>query len=79
MNFPYTSECTPRCDLTLRPVPGAEQWPRRLECREHGYPGERRSKMVSNPTDTDKPNDYATEVASPADIQEIGGNQVSVY
>lgn len=77
--FPYTSECGEACELTLKPVPGAENWPRRLECRAHGYPAERRSSLVVGAFEHEKPNDYVSEIAAPADIQEIGGNQVSVY
>lgn len=77
--FPYTPECGDSCELTLRPVAGAQNWPRILVCRAHGYPGERKTSLVPNKPEREKPNDYVTEIASPADIQEIGGNQVSVY
>jgi hypothetical protein len=79
MIFPYTSECLESCELTLKPVPGAENWPRRLECRTHGYPQERRTNTIAAVSESEKPNVYASEVASPADIIQIGGNEISTY
>lgn len=78
-SFPYTSECGEACELTLKPVPGANLWPRRLECRAHGFPQERRTNTIAASPEREKPNDYVSEIAAPADIQEIGGSQVSVY
>ena len=75
----YTQECKETCRLMLEPVPGATHYPKRLVCAEHGYPGERRYKLVAGTPDPDKPNDYVSEVASPADVQEIGGKEISVY
>ena len=77
----YTSSCTESCQLVLMPVPGAVSWPRRLECTSHGYPTEasRRIGSLSEHTDFDKPNDYVTEIASPADVIEIGEDLVSQY
>jgi len=78
--FRYTSQCTDRCELSLRPVPGAKLWPRRLVCEQHGYPGEKRTSFsTSQSEDLDRPNDYVSEIASPADVIEIGGKEVSLY
>lgn len=79
MIFPYTRNCGEECKLVLEPVPGATRWPKRIICTLHGYPGERRSSLVVGAFELEKPNDYVTEIAAPADIQEIGGSQVSVY
>lgn len=76
---PYTADCSRDCILVLNPVPGANSWPRRLECETHGYPGEKRSNFASPSSDVDKPNDYVTEIASPADLVEQGDNIVSQY
>lgn len=76
----YTSQCNPKCDLTLRPVPGAHQWPRRLECKIHGYPSESHARSsISSKPEIDPPNHYVEEIASPADVHEIGGKEVSQY
>ena len=77
--FCYTPNCTEDCRMVLEPVPGAERWPRRIVCETHGYPTERRTNLGLTPPDADPPNDYVSEIASPADIQEIGGNQISTY
>lgn len=77
--FPYTSECADNCFLKLESVPGADKWPRRLVCAEHGYPQERRTNTIAAVPEREKVNDYVSEVCSPADIQEIGGTQVSTY
>ena len=79
MNFPYTNECTDNCVLSLRPVPGALRYPRRSQCEQHGYAGERRSSLKTESSEADKPNHYLTEIASPADVREVGGNLVSQY
>jgi hypothetical protein len=80
LTFPYTTDCDDACNLVLRPVPGATNWPRRLECEQHGYPAEKRSSLFKNaPVESEKPNDYVTEVASPADLVEIGDTVVSQY
>ena len=69
MNHKYTPDCTEHCTFTLEPVPGANQWPRRLSCKQHGYPRERTTFTVGAP-EPEKPNLYLTEVASPADVLE---------
>jgi hypothetical protein len=79
MIFPYTSECTDDCKLILEPVPGANQWPRRLVCERHGYPQERRTNLAASAPDQEKPNNYIEEIASPADVHEVGGKEVSQY
>jgi hypothetical protein len=79
MTHPYTPDCSEDCSLVLRPVPGAQQWPRRLECETHGYPQEKKSSLVVNSNDPEKPNDYVSEVASPADVFEVGKNSFSQY
>ena len=79
MSFPYTLDCTEDCKLVLEPVPGAQAWPRRLVCANHGYPQERRANMIPTRPDTDHPNNYIEEVASPADVFEVGGREVSQY
>jgi len=73
MTFPYTNLCRESCILEMCPVPGAQHWPRRLECLEHGYPGEARSRLTNTSTDPEKPNNYVLETASPADIIEQEG------
>lgn len=78
MKFPFTNECTNNCVLSLCPVPGALRYPRRSLCEQHGYPKEN-NKMAGGKPDQDRPNDYATEVASPADVREIAGELVSQY
>lgn len=78
-DFPFTPKCTDFCILRLQPVPGASTFPRRLECPEHGYVHERRAELTALASDSDKPNDYVTEVASPADLVEIGENVFSTY
>lgn len=80
MTFPYTRKCTDECELILEAVPGATHWPRRLICESHGYPGESHARSsISSKPEIDPPNDYVQEVASPADVQEIGGKEVSQY
>jgi hypothetical protein len=66
----YTPDCSESCELTLEPVPGANQWPRRVICKNHGYPGEHRSKFTVGAPEPEKLNSYLTEVASPADVFE---------
>ena len=79
MTFPYTRKCTDLCELTLEPVPGSVQWPRRLVCKNHGYPTERNQAAISSESEQEKPNNYILEVASPADVYEVGGKEVSQY
>jgi hypothetical protein len=79
MIFPYTSQCEENCKLVLEPVPGAKHYPLRLVCTEHGYPQEKRTNTIAARPDVDPPNVYASEVASPADIIQIGGNEISTY
>jgi len=79
MTFPYTQKCTDDCELTLKPVVGADQWPRALVCKNHGYPGERTYSDIRSESEQDPPNEYVTEIASPADVYEIGGKEVSQY
>jgi hypothetical protein len=80
VNFPYTSDCTDDCELILEAVPGANQWPRRLICQTHGYPQERRTGFGASVTpEPEKRNNYVEEVASPADVFEVGGKEVSQY
>lgn len=59
--------CKCGLEMILEPVPGAVQFPKRLSCPSHGYPKERSTFLVAG-TEQDKPNDYLTELASPADI-----------
>jgi hypothetical protein len=66
----YTPDCNDDCTFMLEPVPGANQWPRRISCKIHGYPSEHRSKFTAGAPEPDKPNLYLTEVASPADVFE---------
>lgn len=76
----YTPNCTEDCELILEPVPGAAQWPKRLICETHGYPTERHSSFSApKQAELEKPNNYTHEVASPADIVEVAGNEVSLY
>jgi len=75
----YTRDCTEKCELQLRPVPGAIAWPRRLECVTHGYPGEKSQPSLSSVPEQEKRNNYIEEVASPADVYEVGGHEVSQY
>jgi hypothetical protein len=76
----YTNYCTEFCKLILRPVAGAKSWPRILVCETHGYPNETQRKLtISASADREKPNDYITEVASSADVYEVGGNLISQY
>jgi len=77
--FRFTSECTDQCELKIEPVPGSKRWPRRLSCPTHGHPFEKHSKFVTSQSELEKPNNYTTEVASPADVIEIGGKEVSLY
>jgi hypothetical protein len=79
VTFPYTHQCTDDCELILEPVPGADAWPRRLLCQTHGYPGERRNETIPNTAELEKRNNYVEEIASPADVYEIGGKEVSQY
>lgn len=79
MNFPYTRECGENCGLVLRPVSGAAKWPRRIECPVHGYPAEKKSQLLVTGPDSDKPNDYISEIASPADLVQTGDSVVSTY
>jgi len=79
MTFPYTQKCDDSCELFLEPVVGAVAWPRRLSCRAHGYPGERTYSDISSLSEQEKPNNYLSEVASPADVREVGGKEVSQY
>ena len=79
MIYPYTNECNDECELVLEPVPGAEKWPRRLLCARHGYPQERRTNLTLSRPEREKPNNYESEVASPADVREVGGKEVSQY
>ena len=72
----YTVDCSESCNLVLRPVPGANQWPRRIICERHGYPGEKRSKFVTNPTDPETPNDYLHEIAPPAELIQNGDGDI---
>jgi hypothetical protein len=72
----YTPDCSEACVLTLKPVPGATNWPRRLECPNHGYPGEHRSKFTVGAPELEKPNLYAEEVASPADVTEHADGRI---
>jgi hypothetical protein len=75
----YTNKCTENCELILEAVPGAEKWPRRLVCEKHGYPSERNKTAFQGKPDEDRPNNYIQEIASPADVYEIGGQEVSQY
>lgn len=79
MTFPYTRKCTDDCQLKLEPVPGAVQWPQRLVCETHGYPVERTYAEISSLSEQEKPNNYVQEIASPADVYELGGKEVSQY
>lgn len=56
-----------KTELIPEPVPGAAHYPRRLVCPLHGYPRENPKSWIAG-TETEKPNDYLTEVASPADL-----------
>jgi hypothetical protein len=75
----YTQKCTDDCFLVLEPVPGAIHWPRRLICERHGYPGEQTYSSVCSDSEQEKPNNYVEEIASPADVREVGGKEVSQY
>ena len=77
--IPFTKHCTKFCSFVLRPVPGAVAWPRRLECSIHGYPVEANRSEFSNEPEKDTPNDYVTEVASPADLVIVGDAVVATY
>ena len=77
--FPFTKECTEGCELAIGPVPGSNGWPRRLACSVHGYPSEKHSAFITSQSELEKQNDYVTEIASPADVIEIGGKEVSLY
>lgn len=79
MTFPYTRNCKEDCELILNPVPGAKSWPRRLVCERHGYPGEQAQPTLAAHPEAESPNDYVREIASPADVFEIGGKEVSQY
>lgn len=80
MKPPYTNQCTESCVLDLRAVPGAIFFPRRFECPDHGYYLESRGKVViPGSPEFDKPNDYTTEVASPADLVAVGESVFSTY
>ena len=71
MTFPYTPECDESCALVLKPVPGAENWPRRLECVTHGYPSERPSRVtISDAPEPEKPNSVY-EVLSKPEMAEL--------
>jgi len=72
-------DCNEDCLYVLKPVPGSEKYPRRWECREHGYPTERHSAFITSQSELERPNDYVSEIASPADVIEIGGKEVSLY
>jgi hypothetical protein len=73
---PYTSKCVLDCNLVLRPVPGAQNWPKRLECETHGYPEEKRSALFDSKPDGDPPNDYLNEIAPPAELIQNGDGDV---
>jgi len=78
--FRFTVDCTDQCELKIEPVPGAKHYPRRTICPIHGWPREARSGFTSqSELDRDRPNDYVSEIASPADVIEIGGKEVSLY
>lgn len=79
MSYPYTPNCNSECELVLETVPGAQTWPRRLICKIHGYPGERTNPTLTPNPETEPPNDYVQEIASPADVYEVGGKEVSQY
>ena len=79
MNFPYTQQCKEDCELILSPVPGAQRWPQRLICEAHGYPGEAAQPTLASSPENERPNDYTKEVASPADVYEVGGKDVFQY
>jgi hypothetical protein len=79
MTFPYTQQCTDSCELFLEPVPGATHWPRRLVCKNHGYPKDRTYSAISSESEQEHPNVYTSEIASPADVREVGGKEVSQY
>ena len=74
-----TPQCTKDCKFEPRPVPGAVHYPRRWECITHGYPLEKHSVFITSQSELEKQNDYVTEIASPADVIEIGGKEVSLY
>lgn len=76
----YTQQCSEDCQLTVEPVPGAKHWPKRVVCRVHGYPNEPRSGFsAAKQAEVEKPNHYIQEIASPADVIEIAGNEISLY
>jgi len=79
MIYPYTQKCTDSCELILEAVPGSIRWPRRLICELHGYPNERNNIAISPDSEQEKPNNYVEEIASPADVREVGGKEVSQY
>jgi len=77
MNYFRPCECG--APFTLEPVPGAQQFPKRKICTVHGYPSEKHSAFITSQSELEKQNDYVTEIASPADVIEIGGKEVSLY
>ncbi len=74
-------------ELTPRPVQGAKNYPTRLECQTHGYAGfvNTRDNIHTDHVDLDddvaeKPNDYVTEICSPADVVTTeSGDEFSRY
>lgn len=58
-----------KCGLELipKPVPGAIHYPRRLECPACGWDFKYGQSYLAEGDEHDRPNDYLTEVASPAD------------
>lgn len=78
--FRFTSECTDQCELKIEPIPGARNFPRRTVCPIHGYPSEKHSKFnITSQSEPEKYNNYVMEIASPADVIEIGGKEISIY
>lgn len=61
-----TCECGQ--ELQLQPVPGSVSFPRRLVCEIHGYNFKYPKTTIPDDLDFDKPNDYLTELCSPADL-----------
>lgn len=54
--------------LVLEPVPGAKRYPMRAICPTHGYNFVQPKMTISDLPDAEKPNDYLSELCSPADL-----------